>query len=211
MVYVGIPVSFAWASSSLHAYIDVLFGVFVLRIALRAHPGVALAATLAMGVAWGLWGSWPWPETRITDAEFAKLAAVSAFLLTLGLWLSDRVPPSTGVHPWVGWAVLLISLGLGVLQLLPFLPYGLALVPLVALTGWALVRGREGDGPLLDETPPPVWRYGLPSLSAVLAWVTYTTISAAEMGLPSNEVIPAILVLTVVGYLWVLVRALLGR
>lgn len=207
-IYEFIPVSFLWTSISWHVLVDVLVGWYLIRLIMRHKGWVWNAASfITLGALWAFWATWYWEgeEAEAVNAilpdDFTIFAIVASVLWIAGMILSDRFGRETFTP--TKWETGLTALLITILTLLtgfPYLPLSLAVLPLIALTVYALHKARgKSHRPLvlvqMHNTRPVWWKYPLAMLTPVVAILIYPYLHNANTTIPTEDIILLMLVL----------------
>ncbi|MEM6323625.1 MAG: hypothetical protein AAF748_08075 [Pseudomonadota bacterium] len=171
--YEAPPLSYLWTSVAWHGAVDVAFGVVAMRIALRGRLLMALIATLGLGIFWGVWAPWPWPETQLTTAEFALLVGVTCALLISGYALMDW--GAAALPRWLFWPALAINGALWGLNAAGHVAAALGLAVMIRLTALALRHAPSKRALWPSRARRNKWRYGLILISGAVALGLYST------------------------------------
>lgn len=201
LVYEAIPVSLIWTSLSWHTLIDVVFGWYLLRRAMRARSWLPGAALMVLaGLLWGPWATWFWGDNGytapLTMAEFAAVAATTSAALLAGMVLADRARLSEFRATRAEIIVIgLVSAILFGMTGFAYFPLPVLILLLTALILLALKLGRgHGDPDFLAvlDSPPPWRRYLLVPLLPGAAITSYRVVLETGFQLPEDSVIPLI-------------------
>ena len=228
IVYEAPPVSFFFPSVGWHAWIDVLVGWYLLRLAMRRLSFPVLAGLFALaGIGWGLWATWAWQGDGgaalvYSMAEFRNVVLIASASWIAGTYLADlgmtrRFRASRGEVGLAGLA----GLGLFTVMGLAFWPWMLALASLAGLTLAALWRGGSratapGDarwrGCLADfgSLPAPKAYLAMAFLPAS-ALPSYWLVLQNNWALPSQEIVFLLLVTGVAYFFWSILRLFTHR
>ncbi|NOZ32273.1 MAG: hypothetical protein GXP01_04180 [Alphaproteobacteria bacterium] len=195
VVYENIPLSFAWTAIGWHAVIDVMVGWYLVRIVLRKNNVLATGAlATGIGLFWGYFATWTWASegevpTAFAANEFAVFAFLAAFFWIGGLFVLNKWGGTRFVPSRVEIIVVLgASAALAVMMALPALPWSAMLLPIVALTFFALWRAKPADKsttPLgLMDCRAVTWpNYAVLILTPIAASLTYGVYVATDTGL----------------------------
>lgn len=224
VVYEFPPVSFIWPSVSWHALVDVMLGWCLIRLAMRrlAWPWLALVFA-SLGIVWAFWASWTWGAEDEAPLVFSTGEFWTIVLMSGASWITGTLLADAGARRsfrasrWEIGIVCLVTLALFGVTGWPWLPWPAALALVVALTFGALAwakRGRIARPDLLAPLAagPPLGAYLVMPLLPVSAGLTYPIVLDHDLRFPTEEVIPLLVVLGALGFVWALVRAALdGR
>lgn len=218
--YESIPYSFVWTSISWHPLIDVLIGWYLMRLVMRNRNVLwNLAMFAALGVFWAVWSTWYWGGEAgeiveiISPSEFTLFAYTTGIFWILGMGVADNFGRQ-GFHPtkWEVGLVSLVTLVFFTFTAWPYLPLSLSLLPFIALTLFALHKGRGGDGKStiaanLHETRPPWWKYILALLTPLTATLIYPWLFEVQLVFPTEDVVLMIMLVAVVMFTWAIIRS----
>lgn len=185
--FADLPFSLSFTALAWHLPLDVGLGLYLLPrwLAIKSVRFNAAVAA-ALGLAWGLWASWPPPMSRLDPGAFFAFALLSTALL---LFVYARVDPGR-LRPGTPGALAITSLLFlwFWIAVVPGAPLGLVLLPLllgVSLWGLGRLRGRAPDPFPGPPRPANLWAWGLFPL---VAGAVYAGLLAASMRPPSNVV-----------------------
>ena len=217
IVHEAPPVSWVWPSVSWHALIDVLLGLFVVRIAMRRRGGAALAVLFsAMGVGWGLWATWTWgdPELhRLTPFEFVFFTSISGAIWLAGMILLDRGGPWSVLRA-EKWGIGVGTVALALLMAVPGLPLSAGILLIAGATLWVLVRKSEAqstEGWRLPYGPLPLSTYSVALLAPTAAGLTYWLLWTNGWHVPTEDVAGIAMIVGALVYFWSVWRVFTSR
>lgn len=198
IAYEAVPVSLIWPSVSWHGLVDVVFGWYMVRTVMRLNrPLLSVGMFIVLGVIWGGWATWFWAEPDVLQpvipGEFMLFTFATSLWWIGGMILADAAG-------WVAftpgkWERRIVFGGLGlffILMAVPYLPFSLALPPLIWLTVRALSRQPETDVDrlrFLREDRPARWQYLLAILTPIVASAVYPIFYEAQVMIPAEDVI----------------------
>lgn len=226
--YEAPPVSWLWPAVAWQAPVDVIAGWFALRLAMRRLSAPLLALVFVLtGALWAWWSTWFWSEAAggaaagalaaLSAAQFWVLALATGASWIVGMILADlgasRAFHASRAELILVGAVVLVFL---IFTALPFLPWSLGLMALITLTFAALARGtraaRGQPGILAPLAVAPARHtYLLAALMPLSAGLSYSFIAPRGLAMPADLVIPALLLLGLLAYLWSLWRGFTAR
>ncbi len=194
-MYDWFPFQIPFTGLSWHALIDVMIGLYLMRLVLRQNrPGRTLLLTVALGLFWGYWAIWPLPAGKPVSsaggfALFALLAAlplVPAYVLLGGLGMTTFRAPR--------WSLALIGLahlGLFLTNVLPQKPLALFVLPPLLLVVWLALRRsrRMVRGPTIFESLAGrvrLWNAALLLVVPLTAMVSYGALLSLRIPIPTN-------------------------
>jgi hypothetical protein len=219
-MYEALPFSVSWTALGWHVLVDVVLGWYLLRAVLRRNDLLATGlAAAGLGIAWGLWATWPWTESPATPpATFAAFAAVGGVVWLVATVALDSVgEPRLGATDAEVGVVGVVAAGTFALGVVPAVPVAVAVLPpLVLVTLVALRRTAPADDREATFVPPSgtvEWRqHAVLSLVPVVAAATYAGAYAVELALPLVDVVaPLLLVAGFAAYGYALWRAVGDR
>lgn len=224
VVYESVPFSFLFPSISWHALIDVMFGWYLIRRIMRLNRlFLSTGMFILTGLAWGAWATWflvetdPAPLAAILPGDFAVYAITTSVIWITGMIILDYSGSNNlSISTLEIVIVLLIASVFFVITALPFLPYSLAIIPLIAITLFALWRGRAvdtGDNILheLDDARPGWWQYFLALLTPLMAMVIYPFFYHWQWVIPSEDILILLLIAGFFMFLFALFKLLRSR
>ena len=86
VIYESVPGTVVWPSVGWHALVDVLLGWYGIRMLLRMNkPWLTLAATVPLGLFWGVWSTWFWQAEFPNELPPLTPSSFAAFSFTFGL------------------------------------------------------------------------------------------------------------------------------
>ena len=213
VVYEAMPYSVFWTSLSWHTLIDVLFGWYILRWALRARavwPAVFLMCVA--GIFWGIWATWFWgetPEGALSLRSFASVSVATSLALLIGMILADHAPVTTfNASPAEVVGIALISSGFFVFTGWPYFPLPVLILAMVGIILAALRTARgQGDQDLLAclDQPPKWSRYLAVALLPIAAIATYYAVLETGFQIAAEDVVLSILSVGALSFLSALV------
>jgi hypothetical protein len=217
VAYEAVPISLIFPSVSWHALVDVLLGWYAVRVIMRRRGWASALMFIVLGAVWAAWATWFWVEpdalSPLTPGSFFNFALITALAWIVGMVLLDAAAGAPFQPPkWEVRAVLAVTLLLAIAMAVPFLPFSLALPPLVVLVLLALRRGagRGTENVLapLQHSRPAWWQYPLTLLTPLTAAVVYPLFYEAGTGIPTEDITFLLLVVGTLLLLVALVRAL---
>lgn len=224
VVYEAIPISFIFPSISWHALVDVMLGWYLIRRLMRSNS-VMLSTVMfiLVGMIWGAWATWFWSDTDPTamapvlPGDFALYVFVTATLWIIGMVLLDYVGmPQLRISTWEVGLVLLISVPLFIALAIPFLPFSLALLPLIAITLLALWRGKVADTSarilqIFDDVDPAWWQYLLALFTPLTAALVYPILYNNQWSIPTEDITALLFFAGAILFFYALYRAFRQR
>ncbi len=218
-VYEGVPYSFVWTSISWHPLIDVLVGWYFVRLVMRNKNVLwNLTMFIALGGFWAIWSTWYWTGESggsfeiITPSEFSIFAYATGIFWIVGMVIADSFGRG-GFYPtkWEVSFVALVAVVAFSITALPFLPISLSLLPFIALTVFALYKGRDVTGELtidanLDEARPEWWKYVLALLTPLTATLIYPWLFEMQLRIPTEDIILVVMLIAVATFVRAIVK-----
>lgn len=213
------PYSFVWTSISWHPLIDVLIGWYFVRLVMRNKNVLwNLTMFISLGVFWAIWSTWYWTGEStgsfeiITPSEFSIFAYATGIFWIMGMLIADNFGRG-GFYPtkWEVGLVALVTLVSFSITALPFLFLSLLLLPLIALTIFALRKGRGATGQSsitanLDEAKPEWWKYILALLTPLTATLIYPWLFKMQLHIPIEDIILVVMLIAVATFSWAIVK-----
>lgn len=213
------PVSWFFTSASWHPLIDVVFGWYLIRLAMRRLPTLWLVILfVGTGAVWAYWSTWYWatPEESefapMTAVQFDHLVAVTGAAWIIGMILTDlgarrgfRASRPEVVIVGLGAFGLLLAMGV------PFLPWSVGVWVLVCLTMVVLWRGKPGQMAHPDilavlASPPRPATYLLALLMPLSAVLVYRLVLAQGVSAPTDMLVSFLFLGGTLAYAWSLWR-----
>lgn len=212
VIYEAVPGTIAWPSLGWHALVDVLLGWYGIRLLLRRNnPWLTLAATVPLGLFWGVWSTWFWRSDYadrtppIDPASFALFSSVFGLLCVAAFALQTRFA-GREFRPtnWEGGVVVAwILFCFGVVVVPSYLLLSAMLPALLGVSYLALARNqkwerRENVIATLDG-PVDLVNYAILGLMCPLASTSYALMYYNGLRWPLAETLCPLLTLVATG------------
>ncbi|MEM9950147.1 MAG: hypothetical protein AAF846_00995 [Chloroflexota bacterium] len=216
IVYEAVPISFIFPSISWHALVDVLLGWYLVRRVMRLNqPILSALMFVTLGVIWGFWATWFWVDPNLSPilpVDFTAFAIVTSGFWIVGMLLLDYAGTNNfRASRWEIGIILTITSILFIMMALTFLPFSLALPPVIALTVFALHRSKANDYPqnhlqILHTQRPAWWHYLLAVLTPLTASLVYPSLYENQLGVPTEDITVLLLIAGLVAFVVALIH-----
>ncbi|MCF6344196.1 MAG: hypothetical protein L3J15_05900 [Devosiaceae bacterium] len=211
IIYEAIPISFIFPSISWHALIDVMLGWYLVRIGMRKMGLFGnIFMFIMLGLLWGAWATWYWGGEEnsmlaLNIVDFILLAVVSTGFWLIGMLLADRFGESEfKASKWEFLFILVTYSILFIFIALPYLPFSMLIIPVVALTILAIWRSKDhkkGQKILqrIYSSTPKWWTYIIAVLTPISAILIYSLMLENNIQVPTETIV---LTLLAIGFMW---------
>lgn len=224
IAYEAVPISIVFPSISWHSLIDVMLGWYGVRYIMRLNRAPLTAMMfIGLGVIWAFWATWFWVDTSPTALmpvlpnDFMPYTLVTSLIWLLGMFILDYFG-GDDFQPtrWEVGLILTFAIVLFIALAIQFLPFSLALPPIIALTVFALHRSkalnhRQDALQTLHTRPKYRWHYLLGLLTPLTAMLIYPIVYENRLAVPTEDSIFLLLVVGFLTFIVAVVRPIMRR